>query len=440
MKAHVTNSVYGVFDYVAYPAGMLVMAPAILHEFGIDRYGVWVSANALLMTGAILACGFGDANIQFIAEGRSSRTTNELVETVRTTLGIHLALGLAICAMVWVAAPVLTRFTLKAHTELSSDCLWAFRITALLILMRALETVCGSTQRAFSCYGAAIQASVAARMLSLAAAWLVPHWRTSVAAVMLAMLAINGIGLVVQFSQLFHLLGIRSLRPTLRSQSARRLLGFGTFTWLQAASGLFLGQVDRLVAGVAVGTSAVTVYTFCTQLAQPVYGITAAGLHFLFPYLASSSTGGTPSTTRRAVLATLAINFAFVAASVSGLVFFGNVLLLHWVGPRIATASGALMPLVAWGSGLSALSVTGAYSLLALGKPRMVASLSVLGGLAMAASLALLVPRWGLMGIAYSRLIPGLLALLVYVPLYLEMRKRGKADEASDPLAVCREA
>src|SRR5690349_10893602 len=105
MRAHLANSFYGIFDYVAYPAGMLVLAPAILHQLGIDRYGIWVSANALLMTGAILAGGFGDANIQFIARGRNSGTTVELVETVRTTLGIHLALGLLMGTLAWISAP-----------------------------------------------------------------------------------------------------------------------------------------------------------------------------------------------------------------------------------------------------------------------------------------------------------------------------------------------
>lgn len=440
MRSHLANSIYGIVDYVAYPAGMLVLAPAILRGLGIDRYGVWASANALLMTGAILACGFGDANIQSIAKGMNSQRTEELVETVRTTLGIHLTLGVTIGALAWLAAPALTRFTLKSHVELSSDCLWAFRFTAILILMRAMETVCGSTQRAYSRYGIAIQASVAARMLSLVAAWLLPHWRGSVAAVMGTMVVINALGLLVQYRQLFQLVGVRNLWPTLRSQSARGLLIFGIFTWLQAVSGLLLGQVDRLVAGVALGTSAVTVYTFCTQLTQPIYGIAAAGLHFLFPHLASSAKRDAQTSIRRAVLGTFAINLAFVAFSVAAMLLYGRVLLLHWVGPTIAAASGSLIPLIAWGSGLSALSVTGAYSLLALGKPRIVASLSILGGVAMAASLALLVPRLGLMGIAYSRLFPGLLALFVYVPLYYQVKRRDQANNSPEQVPVCREA
>ena len=72
MKDHLTNAAFGALDYIAYPAGMLLLAPAILHVLGIDRYGVWAMANAMLMTGAILGSGFGDANIRAVARARAT--------------------------------------------------------------------------------------------------------------------------------------------------------------------------------------------------------------------------------------------------------------------------------------------------------------------------------------------------------------------------------
>src|SRR6185437_12261391 len=62
VREHLANCAFGTLDYIAYPAGMMLLVPAILHVLGIDRFGVWALANAVLMTGAILASGFGDAN------------------------------------------------------------------------------------------------------------------------------------------------------------------------------------------------------------------------------------------------------------------------------------------------------------------------------------------------------------------------------------------
>lgn len=439
MREHLTNAVFGALDYIAYPAGMLLLAPAILHVLGIDRYGIWVMASAILMTGAILASGFGDANIRSVAQARGSGRSEELITTVRSTLGIHLVLGFAVACLCWLAAPVLTQHTIKAHLELAGDSLWSLRITALLILLRAVETVCVSTQRAFSRYGAAIQVSVTARLLSLLIAWLAPRYDRSVTTVMAATLVLNALALWVQIHQLKKLLGVSRLAPSLRTGVTRSLLGFGVFTWLQAVSGLLFGQVDRLAAGFALGTSAVAIYTFCVQLTQPVYGISAAGLHFLFPHLAADSGRGSRQALLRPILGTFAVNLAFVAVALTILLLYGTVMLRLWAGPIVARDAASILPAAAWGSALSALSITGSYSLLALGRPRAVTLLSILGGLAMAAALALLVPRYGLMGIALSRLLPGLLALLVYIPLAALLMKRPAPSDAADKRELCEE-
>jgi O-antigen/teichoic acid export membrane protein len=439
MKEHFTNAAFGALDYIAYPAGMLLLAPAILRVLGIYRYGVWAMASAVLMTGAILASGFGDANIRAVAQARGSRQSNEAIETVRSALGIHLALGVLIASMCWIAAPALTQHAIKTHSELFRDCLWSLRITAVLILLRAIETVCVSTQRAFSRYGAAIQVSVIARLLSLLVAWLTPQFENAVAIVMVTMLIVNLLALWIQIRQLKSLLGIRHIAPSLHAQTTRALLGFGVFTWLQAVAGLLFGQVDRLVAGAALGTSAITVYTFCVQLTQPIYGIAAAGLHFLFPHLASDAARGSRQTLLRPILGTLAANFCFVAAALAVLLLYGKVILRFWAGSFVARDAVSVLPVAAWGSALSALSVTGSYSLLALGKPRAVTLLSIFGGLAMAAALAVLVPRYGLTGIALSRLLPGIIALLVYIPLAAMLMKHSAQSTAANRHTVCEE-
>ena len=174
MREHLANCAFGTLDYIAYPAGMLLLAPAILNVLGIDRFGIWAMANAVLMTGAILASGFGDANIRSVAQARGRGSGNEVVVTVRSAFGIHVIMGTFVAAAVWMAAPAITHLTVKTHEELAGDCLWSIRITSGLVLLRALETVCVSTQRAFCRYGTAIGVSVTARIVSLLLAWLVP--------------------------------------------------------------------------------------------------------------------------------------------------------------------------------------------------------------------------------------------------------------------------
>lgn len=440
MREHLANSAFGTLDYIAYPTGMLLLAPAILNVLGIDRFGIWALANAVLMTGAILASGFGDANIRSVARARRMRNSDVLIVTVRSTFGIHVVLGTVVAAGVWLAAPAITHLTVKTHAELAGDCLWSIRITSGLILLRALETVCVSTQRAFCRYGTAIGVSVTARIISLLLAWLVPIFNPSVAAVLGATLVANCVALSIQMQQLKRLIGDRRLTPIVDTVTTKALLGFGIFTWMQATAGLLVGQVDRLAAGFALGTSAVAVYTICVQLTQPIYGITAAGLHFLFPLLASETADNSHPSPRRAVVLALLSNFAFVAVALASLLLFGDFILRHWVGITMADAAAGILPVVAWGSALSALAVTGCYTLLATGRPKAVAFLNVAGGLMMAGALLLLTPPLGLVGVAYSRLLPGCAALLIYIPLTRQMSRQCMKSDSVDRLSMPEEA
>lgn len=418
MREHISNALYGALDYIAYPAGMLLLAPFILRTMGVERFGIWAMANAVLMTEAILASGFGDANIRVIAQARGRHAIEQVTASVRSAMGIHLVLGAIIAAVGWTAAEWLARSTVNAHVEQLSDACWALRLAALIAFIRALETVCVSTQRAFSRYGVAIQVSVIARVSSLVLAGVIPLFYKSVSAVMVAALFVSVAALAVQMKQVKSLLGIRRLTPAINRTITRSLLAFGVFTWIQGIAGLFAGQADRLVAGAALGASALAVYTFCVQLTQPIYGITAAGLHFVFPMLATDSVNGDAKRLRTKIGIVAASNVVFVGASLAGLLLFGEPILRLWAGSSIATAASQVLPVVAWGSSLAAVSVTGNYALLALGRPKVATTLTAAGGIFMIAALFLMVPRFGLQGVAFSRLIPGCTAVLIYIPLY----------------------
>jgi O-antigen/teichoic acid export membrane protein len=439
MKSHITNSAFGALDYLAYPIGMLLLAPAVLHVLGVERYGIWALAGATLNTGAILASGFGDANVRAVAVALAKDNRGELLGVVRNSLGIHIVLGLVFTMIGWLIAPAISRLTAATNGDLYRDCLWSLRIASLLTVIRAVETVCVSTQRAFSRYGAAIQFSLAARLLSLAAAALMPIFVPRVSAVMMFTLGVSVVSLWLQMSALNRLLGRKFITPEIKSDRARALLRFGGYTWVQSTAALVFGQFDRIYVGMALGAAAVTPYVFCVQLTQPIYGVTAAGLHFLFPYLASHAEGNSWNRVRHSVVMAATLNGAFVATVLVLMIVFGSRLLRVWGGAAIAAVGGPLLPTIAWTAALPAFAVAGTYAMFAIGIPRPVAVLHIAGGLAMIAALPILSPRLGLAGIAYSRLAYGLAVMAVYLPLYFNLRRKADPIALQTPVSVCEE-
>src|SRR5471030_1837817 len=139
MRAHLFNAAYGILDYAAYPIGMLAVAPMLLHNLGVPQYGVCAVATDAVSTGGILASGFGDANIQHVASSRGSGNQGLLVASVRSMMGINLALGLIFASIGWLLSPVIASHVAANDHALEKVCLWSLRIASVLMPVRAIE-------------------------------------------------------------------------------------------------------------------------------------------------------------------------------------------------------------------------------------------------------------------------------------------------------------
>jgi O-antigen/teichoic acid export membrane protein len=422
MRRQISNSIYGLLDYAAYPFGMLALAPIVLRHLGVAQYGVWAVTTAIVSFGSIVASGFGDANIQQVATRRSTGDGDSLLRVVRASFGIHLILGTAVALLLWVFAPFLAIRLSIADATLNQACLSCIRIAALLTIIRAIETVCISTQRAFERYGAAVRISVAGRMLSLAAAAVLAAFTRDVVYIMLATAAFAAMALLAQLIRLRQLLDYQALTPSFDPVATRELIRFGIFTWLLSATGVMFSQADRLIAGASMGATAVVSYALCAQMSQPVYGLTAAGLHFLFPHLASQRATAAPAELRRTLLMAISMNALLVFTGAGLLLAFSGRLLRLLAPEYIARVSVSLLPSVLSGSVLLALSVSGCYAMLALGRVRPVTLINLAGTVAFTFVIVLSLRSSGVMAIVWARISFGVVSLLVYFPLLREFR------------------
>jgi O-antigen/teichoic acid export membrane protein len=393
--------------------------------------------TAALNTGGIIASGFGDANIQYIASARASGNADLLLRAVRSMLGINLLLGGAIAALSWMLVPLAVGHMVGAAADLQAACLLALRIASVLIVLRAVESVCVSTQRAFERYGAAIRISLFARVITVVAAMLLSLRGFGVAGIMIATACFMVLGTVAQLIRLQQYLGAASLSPAFDRHASSVLFGFGAFSWLLAVSSVIFTQADRLLLGVSLGATTVTAYALCVQMAQPIYGIASSGLHFLFPYLSGQNAAAQPAALKRAVLSAFAVNLVMVAMGTGLLLLFGHAVLGAWVGPSVAQSATSILAPIVWSFALLGLSVTGYYSLLALGRVHMVTALNLTGGLTMLLLMAWLLPLQGVHGIAMARLCYGFIALLMYVPLARVLGGARAPSLAPDIRPVC---
>lgn len=417
MKKHLTNAAYGVADYASYPVGMLLVAPVILHRLGAAEYGLWMVATAIVSAGGIVASGFCDANIQRVARLRGTGCVDTTVQTVRSILGINLVLGLALCGFVWFVAPAAASRLVAGHQLSMAECLISLRIAGTLILVRAVESVAVSTQRAYERYRATVEISVAARLLTLTCAAALALAGLRAVSLLVATGVFLILGCALQYHRLWQLLGRPSFWPTFHPESTRALLKFGAFVWFQALGGVIFAQFDRILLGVTMGAKIVAPYALCVQFTQPVCGLAASGLNFVFPYLSSRMGSISSAELRRVVLKAFLCNVAAISLTSAPLLFMGDRMIRLWAGANVAEKAAPILPLILLGSALTGLSVTGIYALQSLEQFRTVSMIGLGSRVAMLPVMMYLLRHMGLYGLAISRLCLGAIALLVYVPL-----------------------
>jgi len=434
MKRHLTNAVCGALDYASYPVGMLLTAPIVLHRLGAAEYGLWMITTAIISAGGIIAAGFCDANIQRVAHLRCTGDSQRIAETVRSILAVNLALGAAMAVLTWTAAPWIAPKIAVAPFMPLRECLIAIRVASAAILLRAFETAGVSTLRAFEEYRITVQISTATRVFTLATAAILALLGQRTVSILLATAAFLLLGAWMQFQQMRRFVGPVPLWPKFSCGETRLLLGVGFFAWLQALGVVIFGQADRILLGISLGAVVVAPYALCVQFAQPIFGLTASGLHFLFPYLSAHTEERSRDQFRRTVVQAFVCNLLLVIIGAALLLMTGERLIRLWAGPAVAhSASGILAPIVA-GSALMGLGVTGTYAMQALGLFRTLACISLAGHTVMLLAMLFLLHHEGLRGLALSRLGYGVVALIVYLPL-LAMRM-GKAQESA-PAAAC---
>jgi O-antigen/teichoic acid export membrane protein len=439
MRKHLTNAVYGILDYASYPFGMLLVAPIVLHKLGPSEYGTWMIATAVVSAGGIIASGFCDANIQRVARLRGTGETDSMAHAVRSMLGINLVLGFTLAAAVWIAAPYAARHITVSRLTPTRDCLICIRIASALILVRAVESVGVSTQRAFEQYRTTVQISTAVRLLTLASAALLVLSGRRTVSILAATAVFLVLGTYMQIRQLRRYLGDVSLRPAFQPKETRVLLGLGVFAWLQASGGVIFGQFDRILLGVSLGALAVAPYALCMQFAQPIFGLTASGLNFLFPYLSGRAGTISSAALKRTLLKAFFCNLLMVACGSGMLLLFGDRLIRIWAGPTVAHSAKEILPPIVIGAALMGLGVTGTYAMQALGLFRAAACISLGGRTAMLLLMIYLLHHMGLQGLAIARVCYGSVALLVYVPLLRRLGIGSSGTSEVPSIAISRE-
>ncbi len=415
-KAGIVNGIFGIVDYLVQPIAMLVAAPLLIRYLGISQYGVLMLAIATVGAGNMFAASFGDAAVKHVSACRGRNDLKALKPIVHCVLTINICLGAVLALLLYIFAPAVVR-VMKIDGSLRVAGIRALQIGAAILLVRSVESVFIGVLRGFEHYRSAAQVTSSMRMVAIVASVLLAYLRHDVASIMAAIFCTVVVGAILLGVSVRSHIGHVLTWPSWNARELSEVMSFGTVSWLLGLSGMAFNQLDRLMVGLFLGPVEVGYYSVCTQATQPIHGIVASGLHFLFPHLSTRVANAEPEAIQRSIKRALGCNVALALLLSAPLTLFSRPFLIFWMGKGFAAHTWLALTLLSVAAGLLALNVTLHYSLLAMGCIRHVALLNLIAGGAMLALMALLIPRFGIVGAALGRIVYGPVTWLMYLKL-----------------------
>jgi O-antigen/teichoic acid export membrane protein len=415
---HVSNATYAVAEYISLPVLMLCSAPFLLHHLGVEQYAIWLLASAAVTGGMLLSAGFGDAAVKYISACRGNKEEAGVERIIRTLFAINLTLGTVVALLLWTCTPLLVTHLPHVSPDLRVSYQRALSIGCVLLLVKVVESVFLCTQRAYERFDVAARFTIVTRIMSIGAAVFIAAKGGGTATIMLATLFVSLVSLGLQMVTVWCHLSLQSLMPSWDRAAIAELFSFGFFSWLQGIVGLLTGQADRFLVGYLLGTQALAYYSISVQVALPIHGIASAGLQILFPYIAARLGVLSVAAMRQKFAAAFAANVAIVTLLAAPVIFGGRLILRLWLGEDFTAHAASTLMVTACAFALVGLNVTGFYVLMAMGRMKLLALTNLTGAIAMLATIAILAPRYGIVGAAAGRLVFGTIVLFAYRPLH----------------------
>ncbi|WP_372621857.1 flippase [Falsiroseomonas sp.] len=345
----------------------LALTPVLVHQMGIERWGLFTLALALVGVFGVFDLGLGAALTRALAAriGKGERAgSTELAGAALTALAL---VGAGVAAVAFLFVPFLVQRLLNTPPELQAEAVTAFRLLCLATPLVVLNAALWGTLAAYQRFRAANLITIPVSTFYYLGPVLVLFVWQSLVGVILVLLAARLANTVCYFWLARR--DLPGLGPALpRWASVAPLLRMGG--WM-SASGILtqaLLYADRFLVGALLTLSAVAFYATPLDLVMRMWILPVAVAQAMLPAMASAYATHAPMTAgllrRGALLAMAAVLPACLL-----LVALGPELLRLWLGAEFAAGGGRVLQILAVGIFFSCTAFAPGALLDAIGRP-----------------------------------------------------------------------
>jgi O-antigen/teichoic acid export membrane protein len=384
----------------------IFLMPFTMRHLGTAEYGLWMLAASMTAYLQLLDLGYGNGVVRQVTQADARGDEDEMNVILSTFLVVYSAIGLLALAGVGVLALVVVpRFPNLSSADVTTA-QWVLVILGFRVAIAFPLSVLGAVTTARQRFALTGWIAIPVALLQGAATYLVLRAGYGLIALVTATTVIG----IASYGA--YAVAARSTFPGMRlsvsrfsTRQMREVTAFSFYLFVISIAIHVGTNVDNLILGAYLGTSAIAFYTVAVRLAEYQRQLCGQFSGLLFPLVVRFDASGDKDSLRGMLLDGTRLALGLVVGVTVCLVAFGRPLVEAWMGTGFDASVVPLYILALAGIVMVAQGPAGSI-LLAAGRHRMVAVASLVDIVLNIAISVALVSRYGLIGVALGTALP----------------------------------
>ena len=379
---------------------VLLATPYVVRGVGAERYGVLMLVSSFVSLLTLVQLGMNGGLVRYLAPIIRSDRRAEINGYVGSALAMFLALGAAAAALLALSGRWLVTEVFTVEPSLVGTAGLCIDLMAAAFFLRLVGDVYFAVPAAAQRFdlvnglfvgGEAVR--IAGSVLAIRAGW-------GIEGVCVAILFANAAYLVAGMAVARRLVPGIALGPSLAREPLLRLFHFSKYLSVSTICGRAAYTADKVMLGAMLPVQFVAYYDVPYGLAQKLWAVVYNVTSVVFPTVSELSHADARAELRALYLRSSRMVAFLILLPAAFLALFSREVLLHWIGPDFAREGAVVLTVVSVGFLLNCLAHVPATFAQAGGRPDVAMRFSVLNAAGTLALLALLVPRFGVVGAA----------------------------------------
>jgi O-antigen/teichoic acid export membrane protein len=378
----------------------LLLTPVLVHQLGVERWGLFTLALALVGVFGVFDFGVGQALTRALSERIGAGRGEEAAGLVGAALTVLGGLSLVMAGLLWLFVPFLVERLLNVPPGLQPQAISGMRVLALAAPLVVLNAALWGVLAAYQRFRDANLVTIPVNIFYYLGPVLVLLVWDDLMGVMLALVAVR-LANTLSYLLLLRRLMRQVLGMRLRLVLVLPLLRMGGWMTFSGVLTQALLYADRFLIGALLSLAAVAWYATPLDLVIRVWMVPVAVAQTLLPAFASSYATlprQTASLLRRGGLMVMGLCLPVGLVLAGG----GEQVLALWLGPDFAAGGGMVLRILGVGIFFSCLAVVPNALIDAIGRPDATARFNLLQAMIYLPIAALLLLWQGIEGAAIA--------------------------------------